>query len=99
MIGSCDNCGKDNVPVFNGTSCGCETTQCYLCNGDIADPYGELDEQLLNAVSEAIKDPILSAEEQLEQKCDWLIRDDFFGAIKTGKCHRFRSAQINDCLS
>ena len=45
MIGSCDNCGRNDVPVFNGVACGCETTQCYLCNGDIADPYGELEPQ------------------------------------------------------
>lgn len=44
-IGSCDNCGRNNVPVSNGVSCGMETTQCYLCQGDDdPDPYGELDE-------------------------------------------------------
>jgi hypothetical protein len=45
MIGSCDNCDRVDVPVSHGTFCGMETTQCYICQGDEADPYGELDEQ------------------------------------------------------
>jgi hypothetical protein len=45
MIGSCDNCDRVDVPVSRGTAAGMETTQCYLCQGDEADPYGELDEQ------------------------------------------------------
>jgi hypothetical protein len=27
-----------------GKAAGMETTQCYLCQGDEADPYGELDD-------------------------------------------------------
>jgi hypothetical protein len=45
MIGSCDNCDRVDVPVSSETFCGCETTQCYLCQGDEADPYGELFEE------------------------------------------------------
>ena len=44
MIGSCDNCNRQNVPVhhFAETYCG-ETTQCFLCQGDTdPDPYSEL---------------------------------------------------------
>ena len=45
MIGACDNCSRDNVPVSHGFFCGMETTQCYLCQGeDDPDPYCELDE-------------------------------------------------------
>jgi hypothetical protein len=43
MIGSCDNCDRVDVPVSHGTAAGMETTQCYLCQGDEADPYGELE--------------------------------------------------------
>ncbi len=49
-IGNCDNCDRQNVPVSNGEFCGCETTQCFICQGDAADPYGELDEvQIITA--------------------------------------------------
>lgn len=45
MIGNCDNCDRQSVPVrhLTGTYCG-DTTQCYICQGDIADPYGELED-------------------------------------------------------
>lgn len=29
----------------------------------------------LEAISEAMKEPVLSAEDQLERKCDWIIRE------------------------
>lgn len=32
-------------------------------------------EAQMTAVREAMNDPVLSAEEQLERKCDWLIRE------------------------
>ncbi len=32
-------------------------------------------EAQMEAVREAMNDPVLSAEEQLERKCDWLIRE------------------------
>jgi hypothetical protein len=51
MIGSCDNCDRVDVPVSSGTFCGMETTQCYICQGDEADPYGELDEREEQAVT------------------------------------------------
>lgn len=63
MIGSCDNCDRQRVPVMHGSFCGCETTQCYVCNGDVEDPYGELDEA---------GD---SAEVIVERKLDSIIRE------------------------
>lgn len=45
MIGNCDNCDRINVPVSNGQFCGCDTTQCFICQGETdPDPYGEMDE-------------------------------------------------------
>lgn len=41
MIGSCDHCDRQNVPVSNGMCSSGEATQCFVCQGDIADPYGE----------------------------------------------------------
>lgn len=35
----------------------------------------DLDRQLIDAVSEAMKEPVLSAEDQIERKCDWIIRE------------------------
>ncbi len=67
MIGSCDNCGKNDVPVFSGAACGCETTQCYLCNGDVADPYGELEEA---RPTDTDTDAVLSS---LKHDASWLI--------------------------
>jgi hypothetical protein len=49
MIGTCDNCDRQNIPVshLDGTYCG-DTTQCFLCQGDSdADPYGEFEEALM----------------------------------------------------
>lgn len=46
MIGSCDNCGKQNVPVkhYSETYCG-ETTQCFICTGwGEPDPFCELED-------------------------------------------------------
>lgn len=43
-IGACDNCDRQNVPVSSGQFCGCDTTQCFVCQGDTdPDPYGELE--------------------------------------------------------
>lgn len=47
MIGSCDACDRQNVPLSHfhadETSCG-ETYQCFICQGeDDPDPYGELE--------------------------------------------------------
>ena len=66
MIGNCDNCDRTNVPVSNGQFCGCDTTQCYVCQGDVLDPYGELEDL---------------AEIQIERRCDFIIRelDEFCG--------------------
>lgn len=33
------------------------------------------DRQVIDAVLEAMKEPVLSAEEQVERKCDWIIRE------------------------
>jgi hypothetical protein len=49
MIGTCDNCSRENVPVshLTDTYCG-DTTQCYLCQGDTdPDPYGEIEERVM----------------------------------------------------
>lgn len=44
MIGACDNCDRRNVPVSSGQFCGCDTTQCFICQGETdPDPYGEID--------------------------------------------------------
>lgn len=46
MIGSCDNCDRQNVPVSSGQFCGCDTTQCFICQGETdPDPYGELEDR------------------------------------------------------
>jgi hypothetical protein len=43
MIGNCDACDRQNVPVSNCRSPSGETTQCFLCQGDTnPDPYGEM---------------------------------------------------------
>lgn len=46
MIGACDICDRQNVPVshfrVDQTSAQCETSACYICQGDEPDPYGEL---------------------------------------------------------
>ena len=45
MIGNCDACDRQNVPVSNGHSSSGETTQCFICQGDKnPDPYGEMPE-------------------------------------------------------
>ena len=44
MIGSCDVCTAQNVPVSKGLAAGgVETVSCYLCSGDEFDPYGEME--------------------------------------------------------
>lgn len=43
-LGNCDNCDRQNVPVSSGQFCGCDTTQCFICQGDSdPDPYGEIE--------------------------------------------------------
>jgi hypothetical protein len=47
MIGSCDCCDRKSVPVCHfgsdETSAQCETTACFICQGDTEiDPYGEM---------------------------------------------------------
>jgi hypothetical protein len=43
MIGNCDACDRQNVPVSNCRSSSGESVQCFLCQGDSnPDPYGEL---------------------------------------------------------
>lgn len=46
MIGNCDCCNRENVPVgrFNATSAYPEGVACFICRGDDdPDPFGELD--------------------------------------------------------
>ena len=43
MIGSCDICNAQDVPVSKVTAAGgIETVACYPCQGDVPDPYGEM---------------------------------------------------------
>jgi hypothetical protein len=35
----------------------------------------DMDRQLLDAVSAAMEEPVLSAEEQIERKVDWIVRE------------------------
>lgn len=45
MIGNCEACDRQNVPVSNCRSSSGETTQCFICQGeDFPDPYGEMPE-------------------------------------------------------
>lgn len=44
MIGTCENCDRENVPVSHCRMSDMETTQCFLCQGDTdPDPHGELE--------------------------------------------------------
>ncbi len=43
MIGNCEACGKEALPVRLWTMNGMESVQCFRCVGDAeVDPYGEL---------------------------------------------------------
>ncbi len=39
MIANCEHCGRKQVPAF---ACPNRGMTCYICHGDIADPYCEL---------------------------------------------------------
>lgn len=59
MIGACDCCDRQHVPVSHfradQTSAQCETTACYLCQGETdADPYGELYDEAMAACDAAL---------------------------------------------
>lgn len=42
MIGNCDCCDRENVPVVNVNTDG-EPVACFICQGDSdPDPYGEV---------------------------------------------------------
>jgi DnaJ-class molecular chaperone len=41
-IGSCDCCDAARVPVHNVVWNGMDVTTCYLCQGDVFDPYDEM---------------------------------------------------------
>lgn len=46
MIGNCDCCNRENVPVanFNATAAHPEGVACLICQGeDDPDPYGEVE--------------------------------------------------------
>jgi hypothetical protein len=49
MIGSCDNCNRNDVPVAHHETVHGDTTQCFICTASPwekdpdPDPYGELD--------------------------------------------------------
>jgi hypothetical protein len=50
MIGNCDCCDRQNVPVRHfdagATNAQCETTACFICQGETEiDPYGEMDDR------------------------------------------------------
>lgn len=45
MIGSCEACGKNHLPVRRFEMSGMESVQCFRCVGDAeADPHGEMAE-------------------------------------------------------
>lgn len=55
MIGNCDACGGQNVPVSNCNSSSGETTQCFLCQGGTdPDPYCELEPTSLGAAKKLL---------------------------------------------
>jgi hypothetical protein len=44
MIGSCDCCNRQKVPISRGEVTGIETYACFICQGsDDPDPYCEMD--------------------------------------------------------
>ncbi len=48
MIADCETCERKNVPCSS-----CEESQraiCFLCQGDISDPYCELEDSSVNAL-------------------------------------------------
>lgn len=50
MIGTCENCDRENVPVSNCRMSGMESTQCFLCQGEAdPDPYGEREDHRIQA--------------------------------------------------
>ena len=49
IIACCDNCGKENVPGSHHEAeyergLGGDTSQCFVCQGDDFDPYGETED-------------------------------------------------------
>jgi hypothetical protein len=51
MIGDCENCDRRSVPVRYLD----RTTQCYVCLGDVADPYGELEQTTGETLTERLR--------------------------------------------
>lgn len=41
-IGTCDCCDATRVPTHSLTYNGMDVTTCYVCQGDVFDPYGEM---------------------------------------------------------
>ena len=60
MIGNCDCCDRQDVPIRHfeagETNAGCETTACFICQGDNeVDPYGEMDSRDVPGTEEVSK--------------------------------------------
>lgn len=56
-ISYCDACNNFR-PGSSGESCGCEGFFCYICHGDILDPYCEIDDEIASveaSLAEAIR--------------------------------------------
>ncbi len=70
-IAQCDNCGKTR-PGSKGSFAGMETWQCYVCQGDVEDPYGELPEDpvghAIYSAFSAIDDLIVLANQEATKK-------------------------------
>lgn len=52
MIGSCDLCNRQSVPVSHFNECYAhpEAWACFICQGDDdADPYGEMDHSVTSS--------------------------------------------------
>lgn len=67
MIGSCDCCDRQHVPVsrFNATGAYPEGVACFICRGETdLDPYGELFDEAMAAIDEALAASPLSSQER-----------------------------------
>jgi hypothetical protein len=52
-IGNCDCCDRLNVPG-SVVDCPGEPFACFICQGDIPDPYGEIDPPEIDDVTTSI---------------------------------------------
>lgn len=55
-IGNCDCCDRKDVSVSNLVAFGIDTTACYVCQGDVADPYGDGFDYILELLNDGDMD-------------------------------------------